>query len=125
MAQICTRISVSYRLHKNRGSGSVAKLLARDEGGADCGEYCEVARAFAQAVIRSVELIVQPDAQLAFPSLSALGPTQHRNNDIGYAFEELGYACEDATDKGRNWRRRGTGWLKWSRLRRRAARRGR
>ena len=26
MAQICTRVSVSYRVHKNRGSGSVAKL---------------------------------------------------------------------------------------------------
>jgi hypothetical protein len=31
MAQICTRVSVSYRVHKNRGSGSVAKLLTRDE----------------------------------------------------------------------------------------------
>ena len=39
---------------------------------------------------------------LIFPSLSALGPTQHRNYDVGYAFYELGYAFEDATDKGRN-----------------------
>ena len=31
MAQICTRVSVSYRGHKNSGSGSVVKLLMRDE----------------------------------------------------------------------------------------------
>src|SRR6516162_11375129 len=31
MAQICTRFSESYRGHKNSGSGSVVKLLMRDE----------------------------------------------------------------------------------------------
>jgi hypothetical protein len=31
MAQICTRVSVSYRGHKNSGSRSVVKLLMRDE----------------------------------------------------------------------------------------------
>ena len=31
MAQICARVSVSYRGHKNSGSGSVVKLLMRDE----------------------------------------------------------------------------------------------
>jgi hypothetical protein len=31
MAQICTRIRVSYRGHKNSGNGSVVKLLMRDE----------------------------------------------------------------------------------------------
>jgi hypothetical protein len=32
-------------------------------GAANCGEYREAAGAFAEAVIRSVELIVQPDAK--------------------------------------------------------------
>ena len=32
-------------------------------GAADCGEYRQAAGAFAEAVIRSVELIVQPDAK--------------------------------------------------------------
>ena len=31
MAQTCTRVSVFYRSHKNGGSGSVVKLLMRDE----------------------------------------------------------------------------------------------
>ena len=31
MAQIYTRVSVSYRGHKNSDSGSVVKLLMRDE----------------------------------------------------------------------------------------------
>jgi len=31
MAQICTRVSVSCRGHKNSGSGSIVKLLMRDE----------------------------------------------------------------------------------------------
>jgi hypothetical protein len=39
-----------------------AKLLTKDEARRISGQLCEAAGAFAQAAIRSVELIVQPDA---------------------------------------------------------------
>ena len=38
------------------------KVIGSRRSTPNCGEYCQAARAFAKAAIRSVELIVQPDA---------------------------------------------------------------
>jgi hypothetical protein len=42
--------------------GGKADIVPSCSRAADRGEYCQAAGAFAEAVIRSVELIVQPDA---------------------------------------------------------------
>jgi hypothetical protein len=52
-------------------------------GAADRGEYRQAAGAVAEAVIRSVELIVQPDARLA----SSEAIVQAKPNDVEAVME--------------------------------------
>jgi len=68
---------VNQREKNNAGNVSrliAAKLPSKDEALADRGEYCQAAGIAAEAVIRSVELIVQPDAKDGVGEMRACGP---------------------------------------------------
>jgi hypothetical protein len=53
----------------------MTKPLTRDEARPHCGQYRQAAGTVAEAVIRSVELIVQPDTKDAV-GVVALGPAK-------------------------------------------------
>ena len=97
--------SSAARTHTERGpwqrppGGAKGLFLFTPRCSADCSEHRQAAGAFAEAVIRSVELIAQPDAKDVVGEMGVLSANPDRQHT--HSAREIIGSMAAATDRAR------------------------